>query len=233
MTVEKKKLTIKNWAEDDRPREKLISKGRQVLSDAELLAILIGSGNSKMSAVELSKKLLAEAANFNLDNLSKLTVNELTKFSGIGEAKAVTIVAAMELARRRKSTLEEVRPVIKSSRVAYEILNTYLADLPHEEFYMIMVNRANKVLKVQRVGVGGISGTVVDVRIVFKAALDHMATGIILGHNHPSGQLKPSDADRDITANIKMAGKLMNIQLLDHIIVGNNAYFSFVDEGIL
>lgn len=231
--MEKKKLTIKNWAEDDQPREKLMNKGRQVLSDAELLAILIGSGNKKMSAVELSKKILAEGANFNLDNLSKLTVNELTKFRGIGEAKAVTIVAAMELARRRRETFEEVRPVIKSSKTAFEILNVYLGDLPHEEFYVILVNRANKVIKVQQIGMGGISGTMVDVRVIFKAALDHMATGIILGHNHPSGQLKPSQADRQLTTNIKMAGKLMQIDLLDHLIIGNNAYYSFADDGTL
>lgn len=186
-----------------------------------------------MSAVELSKKLLSEGANHNLDNLSKLTVNELTKFKGIGQAKAVIIVAAMELGRRRRESVSEPRPVIKSSRIAYEIINTYLADLAHEEFYVILVNRANRVLKVHRVSVGGINGTVVDARVIFKIALEHNATGIVLAHNHPSGQIVPSKSDREITSNLKIAGKLLEIELLDHIIVGNNAYYSFADHGLL
>lgn len=231
--MQKEISTIKNWAEDDKPREKLINKGRQVLSDAELLAILIGSGTRSLSAVDLSKKLLSEAANHNLDNLSKLTVKELTKFKGIGEAKAVTIVAAMELARRRKYSAQEIKPVIRSSKTAYEIFNMHIGDLLHEEFYVLLVNRANKVLKTQRIGAGGISGTVVDVRLIFKYALENMATAIVLGHNHPSGQLTPSQADKELTKTIKAAGKILDIELLDHIIVGSNAYYSFADEGIL
>ncbi len=226
-------LTIKHWAEDDKPREKLLLKGRQTLSDAELLAILIGSGTKNMSAVELSKQILKEAANQSLDNLSKLTVKELTKFKGIGDAKAITIVAAMELARRKKDSGVEEKPFIKTSRSAFDLLNPYLSDLPHEEFYIILVNRANRVLKIERVGMGGVTGTVADLRIMFKSAIEHLATGIILSHNHPSGQLRPSDADIQLTKSIKEAGKILTIDLLDHLIIGSNSYFSFADEGII
>jgi DNA repair protein RadC len=226
-------LTIKHWAEDDKPREKLLLKGRQTLSDAELLAILIGSGTKNLSAVELSKIILKDAANHSLDNLSKLTVKELTKFKGIGEAKAITIVAAMELARRKKDSGNEEKPIIKTSRSAFDLLNPYLSDLPHEEFYIILVNRANRVLKIEKVGMGGVTGTVADLRIMFKAAIEHLATGIILAHNHPSGQLRPSDADIQLTKSVKEAGRILTIDLLDHIIIGHNNYFSFADDGII
>jgi len=226
-------LTIKHWAEDDKPREKLLLKGRQTLSDAELLAILIGSGTKNLSAVELSKLILKEAAGQSLNTLSKLTVKELTKFKGIGEAKAITIVAAMELARRRKDTADDEKPFIQTSKSAFELLYPYLGDLPHEEFFILLVNRANRVLKIERVGMGGVTGTVADLRIMFKSAIEHLATGIILAHNHPSGQLRPSDADIQLTKNVKEAGKILTIDLLDHIIIGNKKYFSFADEGII
>ncbi|HYG49308.1 MAG TPA: DNA repair protein RadC [Flavobacteriales bacterium] len=229
---EQEAFPIKEWAEDDKPREKLVQKGRSSLSNAELLAILIGSGTKRMSAVDLSKIILRDA-NDSLEVLSKLSAKELMKHKGIGEAKAITIVAAMELARRRKQPDTDEKPTIYTSRSAFELVNPYLGDLNHEEFYIILVNRANKVLKIERVGMGGITGTVADIRIMFKSALEHLATGIILAHNHPSGQLRPSDADLQLTRNVKDAGKILMVNLLDHIIVGNNTYFSFTDEGIL
>ncbi len=231
--IEQSTLTIKHWAEDDQPREKLMLKGRHSLSDAELVAILIGSGSKNLSAVELSKQILKEAANNNLDKLSKLTINDLIKFKGIGEAKAITIVAAMELARRRKETLVEEKPMIRTSKSVFDLLIPFFSDLPHEEFFVILVNRANKVLKIERVGMGGITGTVADLRIMFKLAIENLATGIILSHNHPSGQLKPSDADIQLTKSIKEAGKILTIELLDHVIISNDGYFSFADEGLL
>ncbi|HLP11273.1 MAG TPA: DNA repair protein RadC [Flavobacteriales bacterium] len=224
---------IKAWAEDDKPREKLVLKGRSSLSNAELLAILIGSGTRTHSALDLSKLILHEAASDSLDTLSKLSVKDLTKFKGIGEARAITIVAAMELARRRKDSTLEEKPIIHTSRSAFDLLNPFLSDLDHEEFYIILVNRANKVLKIERVGMGGVTGTVADIRIMFKSALENLATGIILAHNHPSGQLRPSDADIQLTRNVKEAGQLLMVNLLDHIIIGHNAYLSFTDEGIL
>jgi DNA repair protein RadC len=226
-------LSIKDWNQDDQPREKLVMKGRTALSDAELLAILIGTGTKNLSALELSKKLLKDAASNRLDNLSRLTVKELTKFKGIGQAKAVTIVAAMELARRRKETAQDEKAVIKSSKQAYDCLNPYLSDLLHEEFYILLLNRANQVISVQHIGKGGITGTVADIRLMLKSALEHLATGIILAHNHPSGQLRPSEADIQLTKNVKEGSKVLQIDLLDHLIIGNNAYFSFADEGIL
>jgi DNA repair protein RadC len=224
---------IKEWAEDDKPREKLVLKGRASLSNAELLAILIGSGTRTHSALDLSKLILHEAAADSLDTLSKLSVKDLMKFKGIGEARAIAIVAAMELARRRKDSTLDEKPTIHTSRSAFDLLNPFLSDLDHEEFYIILVNRANKVLKIERVGMGGVTGTVADIRIMFKLALEHLATGIILAHNHPSGQLRPSDADIQLTRNVKEAGKILMVNLLDHVIIGHNAYFSFTDEGML
>ncbi len=226
-------LSIKEWSEDDRPREKLLLKGRKALSDAELIAILLGSGTRSMSAVELGKKLLKEGAMNNLDNLSKLTVKELTKFKGIGEAKAITIVAAMEIARRRKETTIDKRETISTSKAAYTVFAPLLSDLRHEEFYMIMVNRANQVIRTEQIGKGGIHGTVADLRIMFKSAVEHLATGIILGHNHPSGNLRPSANDIALTKSVKDAGKIMQIELMDHLIIGDNDYFSMADEGML
>lgn len=226
-------VPIKLWADDDRPREKLILKGRQALSDAELLAILIGTGTKNFSALELSKKILSENCENNLDQLSQLSVKELTRVNGIGQAKAVTLVAAMEIGRRRKAVSPIDKPAVTSSRVVFDLLSPYLSDLRHEEFYIILVNRANKVIKIERIGMGGITGTVADIRLMFKSALDHLATGIILSHNHPSGQLRPSDADTQLTKNVKSAGKVLQIELLDHVIIAGNAYFSYADEGML
>lgn len=225
------KLGIKSWAEEDRPREKLLEKGRQVLTEAELIAILIGSGSRDETAVELSKRILASVGN-NLNHLGKLNVIELTKFKGIGEAKAISIVAAMELGRRRKATEIIKRDKITSSKDVYEIMRSLLIDLPHEEFWLLLLNRANFVIKKEMISRGGISGTVVDTKIVFKTAIENYASSIIICHNHPSGNLKPSEADIRITKNIKEAGKLMEIQLLDHLILTESGFFSFADENL-
>ncbi len=224
------KLSIKAWAEDDRPREKLLYKGRSSLSDAELIAILIGSGNRELSAVELSKNILA-SAKFDLSELSKFGTNELMRFKGIGEAKAISIVAALELGRRRKDTTSIEKAKITSSRAAFNVIYPKLADLPHEEFWVILLNRGNKVLRLENISRGGVSGTVADAKLIFKAALDRLACSVILAHNHPSGNLKPSDADVHLTQKLVKAGKTLDIAILDHLIIGDNSYYSFADEG--
>lgn len=223
---------IKSWAEEDRPREKLILKGKSVLSHAELLAILIGSGSSNESAVELSKRILSSVEN-NLQELSKYNLEELTDFKGIGEAKAISIIAALELGRRYRSTEAMNRKKISSSRDAFEAVYSYLSDSNYEEFYVILLNRANEILGIHRISEGGTSGTVVDPKKVFKLALIKHASGIILCHNHPSGNLQPSSQDKILTGKIKKSADLMEISLLDHIIVGANNYYSFADEVIL
>jgi DNA repair protein RadC len=227
-----KNLSIKEWSVDDRPREKLLSKGISTLSDAELIAILIGSGSRNESAVDLSKKILNKVSN-NLNELGKLSIPELKKFKGIGEAKAISIVAAMELSRRRKETDSTERSKITCSRDIFNILHPLLADLLHEEFWIIILNRANKIIDKQKISQGGISGTVTDIRIILKLAIENSASSLILCHNHPSGNLKPSDADISITKKIKESARLMEIELLDHLIVTDGNYFSFADEGIL
>jgi len=231
-TRKNENLGIKSWAEDDRPREKLITKGRSVLSDAELIAILIGSGNRNESAVELSKKILASVDN-NLNKLGQLSLNDLMKFHGIGEAKAVSIISALELGRRRKSLTENKAPKVESSQTAFEQLYPYLADLDHEQFYTILLNRANKVIDVIKVSQGGVSGTVADAKLIFRSAVEKLASGIILAHNHPSGNLKPSQADIALTRKIKEAGAMLDISVLDHIIIASNDYFSFSDQGMM
>lgn len=224
--------TIKNWSPEDRPREKLILKGKTALSDAELVAILIGSGTTTMSAVDLSKKILGNVNN-NLHELARLTVKDLTKVRGIGEAKAITIVAALELGRRRKELDQHERPKITSSKDAYELLKPELTDIPHEEFWILILNRANRVVKKCQVSQGGVSGTVADPKIIFKMALDELASGIILAHNHPSGNLTASQSDMDLTRKLKEGGKLLEVQILDHLILAGQKYFSFADEGLL
>ncbi len=224
--------SIKAWAEDDRPREKLISKGRSALSNAELIAILIGSGTREQTAVDLSKEILARYGN-NLHEVGKQSIAELTRFKGIGEAKAITIAAAMELGRRRSDETPLDKCKISCSQDAYKVLSPHLSDLPHEAFYVILLNRANKVLEVELISRGGVSGTVADTKIIFQSALLRLASGIILAHNHPSGNLKPSEADKNLTRKIAQAGKTLDISVLDHIIVGDNAYFSFADEGLM
>lgn len=223
---------IKHLAEDDRPREKLMLKGRHSLSDAELIAILIGSGSKSESAVQLSQRILRKYEN-DLNKLAKLSIKELCEFKGIGEAKAITIAAALELGRRKKETGNSERMVIKSSQTAYEILRAHLSDLPHEEFWMLLLNRSNAVLKAECISKGGINATLVDARLVFKPAILHNASSIVLAHNHPSGNLRASDEDIKLTKKLREAGKLFDITVFDHIIVGENSYYSFADEGMM
>ena len=225
-------LTIKSWAEEDRPREKLLEKGRHVLTDAELIAILIGSGSKNETAVELSKRILSANEN-DLNELARLSVNDLMKFKGIGEAKAITIVAAIELGRRRKDTEIQKRHRINMSRDIFDIFHRHFLDLPHEEFWVLLLNRSNTVIRKERISLGGVSGTVVDPKIVFKSALEYLACAIILCHNHPSGNLKPSEEDIRLTKKMKEAGSLLEIPVLDHIIISNEGYYSFADEGLL
>ena len=225
-------ITIKSWAEEDRPREKLLLKGKHVLSDAELVAILISSGNAEETAVELSKRILSAAGN-NLNELGKLTVHDLEKFKGIGEVKAITIIAALELGRRRKPEHKIKREQIVTSKDAVDIFQPLLGDLAHEEFWILFMNRANFVTGKQNISSGGMSGTVVDPKIIFKAALDAKAVSIILCHNHPSGNVKPSQQDIDLTKKLVSAGKLIEISVLDHVIVAQSAFFSFADEGMM
>lgn len=227
-----KKPSIKEWAVEDRPREKMLVNGVRALSEAELVAILIGSGNSDESAVELSRRILASVAN-NLNELGKKTIADLQKFKGIGEAKAITIMAALELGRRRKESDPTEKPKINTSADAANIFKPILSDLPHEEFWVLMLNRNNLVIDKMIISRGGITGTVIDVRIIMKMALECLACSIILCHNHPSGNLIPSEADKEITRKIKDAGKLLDISVLDHVIVGNNSFFSFADEGLI
>lgn len=230
--LEHKHLTIKAWAEDDRPREKLVSKGRQSLSDAELLAILLGSGNKNETAVQLAQRILNSHQN-SINHLAKLQLNDLKKFKGVGEAKAVTIAAALEIGRRRTDESLEEKIKITSSKHAYDILKSKLSDLPHEEFWILFLNRSNSLIKAECISKGGVSGTIVDVRLVLKPAVEHLASGIILAHNHPSGNLRPSQEDISLTKKVKEAAKLLDIIIQDHIIIGDQHYFSFADEGII
>lgn len=233
--MESKKLpsfTIKHWAEGDRPREKLLQKGREFLSDAELLAILIGSGNQNESAVEVAKKVLAQAQG-NLNELGKFSVKELMKVKSIGEARALTIVAALELGRRRRSAEALEKKKITSSTSVFELMQPKIGELPHEEFWILYLNNSNKVIQEIPLSKGGITGTLVDVRIAYKQALQLGATATILVHNHPSGNLNPSAADKQLTQKFKTAGDSLDIKVLDHIIVTENSYFSFADEGLL
>jgi DNA repair protein RadC len=221
-----------SWAEEDRPREKLLLKGKAALTDAELVAILIGSGTRDLSAVDLSKIILQKASN-NLNELAKLSIKDLMKIKGIGEAKAISIIAALELGRRRKESEVVLRARISSSRDAYEQIQPYLLDLPHEEFWLLLLNRANEVIKPVQVSQGGVSGTVADPKIIFKFAIECLASAIILVHNHPSGNLKPSEADKELTRRLYNAGKLLEIPVLDHLIFTDGGYLSFADEGML
>ncbi len=223
------KLSLKDLSEDDRPREKMLKNGAQSLSDAELMAILIGSGSREETAVQLSQRMLANYKH-NLIAISRASVKELQRFKGIGEAKAITISAAMELGKRRAAQSDHVIQQISSSRSAYEIIRTKLEDLPYEEFWAIFLSRNNKVLDTQMIGRGGVSGTVADVRVILKCALEHLASGIILAHNHPSGNLAPSDSDLALTQKIKKSASLMDINVLDHLIITGTSYYSFADN---
>ncbi|MGC1241774.1 MAG: DNA repair protein RadC [Chryseosolibacter sp.] len=225
-------LKIKSWSPEDRPREKLLSKGTPALSDAELVAILLGTGTTSTSAVELAKRVLQTVDN-KLHDLARLSAKDLTKIKGIGEAKAISIVAALELGRRRNDGDSEEKPRIASSRDGFALLKAHLQDIHHEEFWIILLNRANRVIKKHQISQGGVAGTVADPKIIFKLALSELASGIILAHNHPSGNLTASQADIDLTKKIREAGKLLEIQVLDHLIVAGQKYFSFADEGML
>ncbi|MEE9363206.1 MAG: DNA repair protein RadC [Cellulophaga sp.] len=225
-------FSIKHWSSDDQPREKLIQKGKSVLSDAELIAILIGSGSREESAVELSKRILASTNN-NLNELGKLSLNQLVHFKGIGEAKAVTIIAALELGRRRRGEGEQKTTKITSSKSVFALLQPVLGELPHEEFWIVYLNNSNKVIHSSQLSKGGITGTLVDVRIVLKQALELGAVGLILAHNHPSGTLKPSEADKQITYKLKLASEALDIKVLDHVIITDKDYYSFADSNLL
>jgi DNA repair protein RadC len=226
------KITIKLWAEEDRPREKLSLQGRRSLSDAELIAILIGSGNREESAVDLSKRILYACEN-DLNLLSKQSIQDLTKFKGIGEAKAISIISALELGRRRKETLQQEYVLVHSSKDVYSAIKSQLADLNHEEFWILLLNRANKITSKHLISKGGRAGTVADPKIIFNVALQNHATSIILAHNHPSGNLKPSQADIDLTRKLKTAGTYLDLPVLDHLIITDTGFFSFTDEGML
>lgn len=230
--MEYKKLKIKEWAVEDRPREKLLANGQRSLTDAELIAILIGSGNQDETAVELARRILQDSAN-SLNDLGRKGIDELKKFNGIGEAKAISIIAAMELGRRRREAEVLVKKKIAGSRDAADYFMPLLGDLDHEEFWVLYLDRGNKIRDSFMVSQGGISGTVIDVRLIMKKAIEKLSSAMILAHNHPSGTLQASDADLKITRKIKNAADLMDISVLDHIIVGQNCYYSLADEGIL
>lgn len=226
------KLSIKKWAEADRPREKLLEKGRQALSDAELIAILLGSGTKELTAVELAQKILHQVGN-DLNKLGKLSIKELMQHKGIGEAKAISIAAALELGRRRKETQSKQKIIVKSSKDAYEYMAPFLSDLHHEEFWAIYLSRNNSIIHHSKIGQGGVSATIADIRIILKIAIEHLASGIIICHNHPSGNHNPSETDILLTQKIKDAAKLLDINLLDHIIFTDNSYYSFADDSKL
>jgi DNA repair protein RadC len=223
---------ILSWAEEDRPREKLLLKGKAALSDAELIAILLGMGTVDFSAVDVAKSVLS-AANNNLNELARMTVNDLTKLKGIGPAKAITIVSALELGRRRKESESLRRRRITSAADAYDEIKPYLLDKPHEEFWILLLNRANEVMRPVQISSGGVAGTVADPKMIFKHALEQLASSIILIHNHPSGNLTPSQADKDLTRKLKEAGRMLDLPILDHLIFTDKSYFSFADEGLL
>ena len=226
------KVGIKTWAVEDRPREKMINRGISSLTDAELIAILISSGNSNESAVELSRRIM-ESSHHNLHELGKLNCDELKRFRGIGPAKAITLLAAMEIGRRRNQSEALEKDQIKGSRDASNYMRPVIGDLSYEEFWVIFLNRHNKVIEKQKLSQGGMTGTVIDVRLVLKLALEKHATSLIFCHNHPSGNLEPSDADKKITRQLKEAGALMEIPVVDHLIVTQSGFFSFADEGLL
>ena len=224
--------TIKYWAEDDRPREKLLLKGKNTLSDTELLAIIIGSGTRRKSAVDLSREILSSFEN-NLADFSKVNLKQLLKFRGIGQAKAVNIIAALELGRRREGANSSFRKKLENSEMVYQHLKPYLSDLSHEEFYVIFLNQANEVIQTKQVSKGGMTSTIADGKVIFQLALEFRAAAIILSHNHPSGNLKASHSDIQLTKSIGEFGKCIDLHLLDHLIFTDNGYLSFADEGLL
>jgi len=225
-------LGIKAWAMEDRPREKLIQKGSTALTDSELLAILIGTGTRNETAVSLCARMLKKYEN-KLHLLSKASVQDLLKFKGIGQAKAITIVAALELAKRKQLSSSDKKKKITSSHEAFLVCEPHFNDLVHEEFWVLFLNRSNRIIQFEKMSKGGIVGTVVDPRIIFKRALEHLACSMILMHNHPSGNLKPSEQDLQITRQLVSSGKMLQVKVLDHLIITDKGYFSFADEGLL
>lgn len=225
-------LSIKDWSEQDRPREKLSTLGHKNLTDAELLAIIIGSGNRNESAVSLAQKII-NSVQGNLHDLGKLDLNALMKFKGIGEAKAISIIAALELGLRRQSSIVVSRPRFNSSSDAFDLMSPIVNDLPVEEFWVILLNRNNSMIAKKRISIGGVAATVVDPKVIYKIALEVLACSIVLVHNHPSDNLRPSQADMSITRKLVAAGKSLDIRVLDHIIIGSSGYYSFADHGVL
>ena len=225
-------LAIRSWAEEDRPREKLLLKGRHELSNAELLAILIGSGDRERNALDLARVILADLEH-DLGRLARLSPGDLAKHRGIGQAKAVKIVAALELARRRQTVKSEERVQVRCSQDLDALIRDVLSDLNREEFWVLYLNRANRLLHRERISIGGVSGTVVDVKLIFKGALERLASAMALCHNHPSGNLKPSEADINLTRKVVRAGKVMDVAVLDHLIITDGGYFSFADQGLM
>lgn len=225
-------MSIKFLAEDDRPREKFLLKGKSALSDSELLAIILGSGNNEDSAVELARKILA-SVDYNWQKLSKLSIKDLMKFKGIGEAKAISVAAALEIGRRKAAQEIPEKEKVTSVNDLYKIFSQYLSDLQTEEFWAIFLNQKNHVIYKTQISKGGISGTLVDVRVIFRIAIEHFATSVVVAHNHPTGNLTPSQPDISITRRIKEAGYLLDIKLLDHLIIGENSFFSFSEQGLL
>lgn len=232
MKAENNNTNIKSWSEEDRPREKMMSKGMSSLSDSELLAILIRTGTKQKTALDIAKEIL-QTVNYNLDDLGKKSIAELKKTKGIADVKAVTIAAALEMGRRRQSTPDMEKKSMQSSREVFEYIGPLLADLDHEQFWVIFLNNAMKVISKQNFFKGGVTNVIADAKLIFKAAVEHLATGIILVHNHPSGNLKPSHSDIVLTEKIKEAGKLFDIMLADHLIIADRNYLSFRDEGLI
>lgn len=224
-------LSIKNW-DDDRPREKLIKKGRSTLSNAELLAILISTGTTKKTAMDIAREVLLKAGQ-NIQELAKWTVQDFCKIDGIGPAKAVTLISAIELSVRKQISEAKEKPLVQSSQDAYRLMRHHLEDLNHEEFWILNLNRKNGVISEHRISEGGITATIVDQRKIFKLAIDDKSTGILLFHNHPSGNQFPSESDNQLTKKLKESGKLLDIKVLDHLIVTQNGYYSYADEGAL
>ncbi len=225
-------LKITAWAEEDRPREKLQLKGRGSLSEAELLAILLGSGSKNETALDLARRILNFWGN-DLNLLAKQTIADLTQFKGVGEAKAIGVIAALEFGRRRQLCAVKTQKQIRSSKDAFNIFHPLLGDLPHEEFWVLYLNRSNKIIVRERISIGGVAGTIADIKIIFKRAVELLASGIILIHNHPSGNLKPSVADKQLTEKVAKAGRVLEVAVLDHLVVAESGYYSFADEGIL
>lgn len=225
-------IGIKGWSEEDRPREKMLLNGYQALSNAELIAILIGSGTKNKSALDVARSLMREAGN-NPHNLGKFSIANFQEISGVGEAKAITLAAALELGRRRKEADPDPKPKLSDSNTVYEYIYPYFADLKSEQFYLLLLDRANQIMARQEISRGGVSGTVVDPKNIFKVAIDYQALSLILCHNHPSGNTKPSEQDKELTYKIQQGGKNLDIKVLDHIIFADEGYFSFADEGLL